>query len=71
MRKVKVYKHVIGKPGTYPKKTEDGEALFHQWGVDYEELDNGTGNYSTAIIERSDGTIENVEANMIKFEEKP
>lgn len=30
---------------------------FHGFGVDFEEFDNGPGNFSTAIIERDNGTI--------------
>ena len=48
-------------------KVEDGLAMFHQWGMDYEEFDNGAGNFSTAIIERDDGKVENVPAEMIEF----
>lgn len=67
MRKVKVFKHEKKSGDTFMSKVEDGEAVFHQWGMDYEEFDNGAGNFSTAIIERKDGTIENVFAEMIKF----
>lgn len=49
------------------KKIEAGKALFHCFGVDYEELKNGPGNYSTAIIELSDGVMKNVPVDMIKF----
>lgn len=45
----------------------DGEASFHQWGVDYEEFENGPGNYSVAIIERDNGKIETVRPEMIEF----
>lgn len=30
---------------------------FHQWGSNYEEYENGVGNYSVAIVELPDGTI--------------
>jgi len=61
MRKVWVYKYIKGG------KVGDGEALFHTWGTKYEEFETGPGNYSTAIIERSDGTVENVEVELIRF----
>ena len=51
-------------------KQDLGPAMFHQWGVDYEEFEAGTGNYSTAIIEWADGTVENVRADMIRFTDK-
>jgi len=46
---------------------KDGAALFHQWGISYEEFEDGPGQYSTAIIEREDGTVENVPVELIKF----
>jgi len=33
----------------------------------YDELDRGTGNYSTAIIELEDGTVKSVPVECIKF----
>lgn len=46
---------------------EQGEALFHQFGVDYEEFESGAGNFSTAIIELPDGSIKNIRAEQIRF----
>lgn len=46
---------------------EQGEALFHQFGVDYEEFESGACNFSTAIIELPDGTVKNIPAENIKF----
>ena len=51
-------------------KQDLGPAQFHQWGVDYEEFEGGPGNYSTAIIEWADGTVDNVRADMIRFTDK-
>ena len=45
----------------------DGLAVFHQFGVDYEEFETGAGNFSVAIIEWSDGQVEMVRADRIKF----
>lgn len=49
-----------------------GTALFHKFGVDYEDVQTdynnyGTGMFSTAIIELEDGTIKNVYVELIKF----
>jgi hypothetical protein len=68
-RKVKVFKYEkTHKPGkSYFDKVPDGEATFHAFGCDYEEFEEGPGNFSTAIIERKDGAIENVPVEMIKF----
>jgi hypothetical protein len=46
-----------------------GEALFHQFGVCYEEFDGGPGNYSTVIVEWPDGQLENVSVDRVKFVE--
>ena len=44
-----------------------GEAIFHQFGVNYEEFETGPGNYTSAVIELPDGTIKNVPVEMITF----
>jgi hypothetical protein len=44
-----------------------GEALFHQFGVSYEEFESGPGNYSTAIVEWPDGKLENVPVDHVQF----
>lgn len=43
------------------------EGLFHCWGIEYEEYEDGLGNSTVAIIEMPDGTIENVFPNRVKF----
>ena len=48
-------------------KVDAGEALFHQFGVAYEEFENGPGNFTTAIIEFPDGRVESVCVEMIRF----
>lgn len=64
MRKVKVFKYNALNRGD---RLDDGEAMFHQWGVDFEEYETGAGNFTTAIIERKDGSIECPPADMIEF----
>lgn len=46
---------------------EKGEALFLQWGINYEELETGVGSFSTAIIELGDGTVKNISAEHVRF----
>lgn len=41
--------------------------LFHQWGVNYEMSNEGFGNYTVAIVELPDGTIEQVIPSNLKF----
>lgn len=48
-----------------------GVATFHAWGHDYEEFENNAGNYSVAIIEWPDGTVETVKPENIKFLPEP
>jgi hypothetical protein len=43
------------------------DGLFHQWGSEYEEFETGAGNYSVALIELDDGTIEAFLPQLIKF----
>lgn len=47
------------------------EGWFHQFGTDYEELENGAGFYTTAIVENDDGTVESVDLKLIRFLDKP
>lgn len=46
---------------------ESGEAIFHQFGVGYEEFETGLAPYSTAIVEWPDGRVENVYVEHIRF----
>ncbi len=45
--------------------TEHG--WFHGWGVNYEEFENGPGNYSVAIVEFADGKVETFVPAHIRF----
>lgn len=47
------------------KKTVIGR--FHQWGVSFEEFDNGAANFTTAIVELEDGRVVSCMAEMIRF----
>lgn len=51
---------------------ERGEAKevtgrFHLWGSNYEELDVGAGNFTTAIIELDDGRVVSCPAETVQF----
>ena len=67
MRKVIYSQYQQVKPGEQWVLVEIGEALFHQFGVDYEEFQSGAGNFSTAIIELADGKVIQVRADHIRF----
>lgn len=68
MRKVLVskikYQHGVGRIAD----GEPYEANFHAWGCNFEEFENGAGNYSVAIVELADGSIESISnPEWIKF----
>ena len=67
LRKVEVFKYIRNSQPGQLRKTHDGYAVLHQFGCDYEEFESGVGNFSTAIIEREGGTIENVPVELIRF----
>lgn len=62
-----VYKWALEKDANCTEKVEDGWAKFHAWGVDFQNCEFGVGTYSAAIVERKDGRVELVPAEMIKF----
>ena len=66
-RKVEVFKYG-NKPVDckYPKEF-CYYGIFHQFGCDYEEFENGPGMYSTAIVEKENGDLENVPVELVKF----
>ena len=43
------------------------DGIFHQWGIHYEEYEDGLGNETVAIVEIKDGTIMLVSPIHIKF----
>lgn len=65
MRKVMVSEYKLKEHGFVLE--EKSEAIFHQFGVGYEEFESGLGNYSTAIVEYHDGTVDNIPVNHIRF----
>ncbi|WP_431623270.1 hypothetical protein [Citrobacter freundii] len=53
--------------GERKKVTDTFNGLFHEWGLEYEEFDNGPGNYSVGIVELEDGKVATFPASNIKF----
>lgn len=49
------------------EKTYSYMGKFHGFGVDYEELTTGAGQFTTAIIESINGTVDTVYLHMIQF----
>ena len=43
---------------------------FHQWGLAYEQFDNGVGNYTIALIETPDGNMVEAAPCYMRFTDK-
>lgn len=69
MRKVIFSEYVKKEDGYTWELKEIGDAIFHQFGSDYEEFESGAGNFSTAIIELPDGSVKNIPVEHIKFKD--
>jgi len=69
MREVLISKRIVTTrgTGTVVDTVKDGRGWFHGWGTNFEELRDGVGQFSTAIIEREDGRIDNVPAELVQF----
>lgn len=70
MKKVKYFGWDKVEGASYMARNEKGEALFLQFGVDFEYHDVGVGNYSTAIIQLDNGEIKNLPVEDIVFFEE-
>lgn len=71
LRKVLVYKwEKVTKP---PQdriehvKVLRGEGLFHQFGHDFQKFKNGACEFTTAIVEMPDGSIKNIQVELVVF----
>ncbi len=71
MREVKVFKmeKVFNekKKQWITEKVFQCDGIFHEWGSDYEEFEDGAGNFTVAIVELKDGSIITVPADLIQF----
>ena len=80
MRKVKFKKYIpatmipatdghgkMNKKGTGCESDYIHDGVFHEWGTEYEEFEDGASQYSVAIVELPDGTIETIHPEYIKF----
>jgi hypothetical protein len=61
------YEKVQTDTRNYMELKEQGAATFLAFGVDYDDLDFGVGNYSTAILELDDGSVLNIAVERIRF----
>lgn len=46
---------------------ERSEAVFRAFGSEYEELNNGVGQYPVAIVELKDGSLQSVYVEQVRF----
>lgn len=73
MRKVQVFKieweYYDSPTGTQRRSVRvfDCFAWFHGFGCNYQEFESGAGNFSTAICETSNGSILNVQVDLVRF----
>ena len=66
-RRVMVYEYQKNSKTNIFEKVESGIGSFHQFGMGIEEDERGFSNFSIAIVEMQDGSVEMPMANMIKF----
>ena len=65
MRKVMVVDN-LHRDGKW-QLVDRGEAVFHSFGLDYEEFSDSACGYSAAIVEWPDGKVEMVRADRVRF----
>lgn len=66
MRKVMI-KRLRAIQYSRPEDQVDRPGLFHQWGTDFEEYENGAAQFSVGIVELEDGSVEMVPPERIHF----
>jgi hypothetical protein len=67
MRKVKVFSYKWNSTLRCNEVMGFKVGKFHQFGTNYEDFENGTGNFSVAIIEFDDGTVDSFPVTYIQF----
>ena len=67
MRPVMTMKALHDDRGRRTGLEDAAEGTFHGWGVEYEEFESGPGNFSVAIVEMADGTIQTLMPWAIRF----
>ncbi len=61
------YGGIVTRPVMVNKQGTEREAVFHGFGLDFEELNDGVGSYTVAIVEMPDGTVELVPVDLVQF----
>ena len=71
MRKVSFLRRVLNQQSGSWVIDGEQKGWFHCWGAAYEEFESGAGNYTVAIVEMPDGSIETPPAHEVTFLEPP
>ena len=66
-RSVTYFKYQYDPKTKQVEKTEERPGILRAWGVEFEELADGVGNYTVGIIEMPDGQICTAGAENIAF----
>ena len=64
---VRVFENVFNRDTNKVERLFMYNAKFRQFGVDFEEVGNTAGMFTTAVVEQADGTIKNVPVQNIQF----
>ena len=67
LKRVDVFKWDKLEGKDHYEKVFDYQGKFHCFGMDIQEDYDGASSYSTAVVERLDGQMENPEVSLIKF----
>jgi hypothetical protein len=66
-RPVIVYKLVRDPLGTGCLEEVECEGVFHEFGLDFQECNEGVGSFTAAIVESPDGRVSLVPVHLIRF----
>ena len=66
-RKVRIYKKVWSDKTKRYETVEDGYGIFHEFGVNYDELETGPGNFTVGVIELPNGKVELIYVDFFEF----
>ncbi len=67
-KRVFVYEHQFTAGQNKTTKVRIGEGVFHQFGIGFEEYENGAGQFTTAIVEMPNGEVKSVPVELIRFD---
>jgi len=71
MRDVTVFEHWRPEGAKYTEPYQKrilGKGKFHQFSINYEDLEHSAGHFACAIVEMPDGNVITPAADMIRFD---